>query len=263
MFTRKIDRSWKFGIALCLASAPFAANADTLPFVPNFTVGSTALTGSQVTENTDGSFRLTGTQQGGNFNGGAVWSFAWDLTVNQDPMIAGSLSLTNLTNTTRSFSVSLMLPVTPAFSPSLFGGSLSATLVDLNGDLSASLAPSSASASIYRGAIDGVTVLSLFAANLTCTGSSAGCSASGSDDFGLPGPTLAGPGVTNSIATLLNFTLSPGDRVTFNSNFTVEPPAAVPLPAALPLLVMSLGGLAAARRRKSRAANATESQALC
>ena len=248
--SRKVGRSLRFGLALCLVSAPFIENADPIPFAPNFTIGSTPITGSQVTQNPDGSFRLVGTQQGGSFNGGAIWDLGWDLTVNQDPTIFGSLSLTNLTNTTRSFSLSLMLPITPAFSPSLFGGSLSATVVDLNGDLSASLAPSSASASIYRGTIDGITVLSLFAANLSCVGSSSGCTASGSDDFGLPGPTLAGPAVTNSIATLLNFTLSPGDRVTFNSNFTVEPPAAVPLPAALPMLMASLGGLGAARRRR-------------
>jgi len=255
MVTRKFDRSLRFALASCLVCAPLVANADALPFVPNFTIGSTALTGSQVTGNADGSFRLVGAQQGGSFNGGAVWDLGWDLTVNQDPTIFGSLSLTNLTNTTRSFSLSLMLPITPAFSPSLFGGSLTATLVDLNGDLSASLAPSSASASIYRGTIDGITVLSLFAANLNCVGTSGGCTASGSDDFGLPGPTLPGPNVTNSIATLLNFTLSPGDRVVFNSNFTVEPPAAVPLPAALPMVMLSLSGLAAARRRKARRVN--------
>jgi hypothetical protein len=58
---------------------------------------------------------------------------------------------------------------------------------------------------------------------------------------------------------LLNFSLTAGDRVTFASNFTVEPPATVPLPAALPMLMLGLGTLAVRRRtrRKLRAAAAT------
>jgi hypothetical protein len=65
--------------------------------------------------------------------------------------------------------------------------------------------------------------------------------------------TLPGPGVVNDIRTLLSFSLSPGDRVTFTTNFTVEP---VPLPAALPLLLFGIGTLGAggcAGRRRSAA----------
>jgi hypothetical protein len=225
-----------------------AQNAE-LPFVPVLTIGSSALVNDDVIANADGSFTLLGNQQGGSIDGQPVWDLTWDLTLNQDPSIVGSVTLMNLTTTTRNFNMAFSLPITPAFSPSLFGGSITATVTDANGDLSATMAPIAVSPSIYRGTIDSVTVLSLLAANVSCFGSSAGCTSVSTDDFGLPGPTLPGPAVNSAIGIFLNFSLSPGDRVSFNTNFTVEPPSAVPVPAALPLLLSGLGALAIRRRR--------------
>ena len=57
------------------------------------------------------------------------------------------------------------------------------------------------------------------------------------------------PAVNSAIGMFLKFSLSAGDRVTFLTNFTVEPPAPVPLPASLPLLLLGLGCACAEARR--------------
>jgi hypothetical protein len=238
-----------------IGSATVAQAQDAeLPFVPVLTIGNTALINDNVIANADGSFTVLGNQQGGLVNGQPIWDLTWDLTLNQDPSISGSLVLTNLTTTTRNFNMAFSLPVTPAFSPSLFGGFITATVTDANGNLTASMTPIAISPSIYRGTIDGTTVLSLLGASITCTGTLAGCSATSTDDLGVPGPTLAGPAVNSAIGIFLNFSLSAGDRVAFNTNFVVEPPPSVPLPAALPLLLSGLGAMAIRRRRPTPSA---------
>lgn len=224
-----------------------------LPFDPVLTIGSTSLINDRVIANADGSFSMSGQQNGGPAGGAPVWDLAWDLTMHQDPFIAGSLTLSNLSGSTRNFNLALSLPVLPAFSPSLFGGFLSATVFDANLDGTALLAPSGVSQSIYRGTIDGVTVLPLFAISLACQGSGPGCSGQISDEFGLPGPTIPGPAVNSAIGIFLNFSLSAGDRVQLTTNFTVEPPDTVPVPAALPLLVSGLAFLGLRRRRATAA----------
>jgi hypothetical protein len=223
------------------------AQTTTLPFTPTMTSGNTALVNEQVIANADGSFTLIGNQQGGGTLGAPVWGLSWNLTLNQDPSIQGSLTLTNLTASTRNFNLAFSLPVLSGFSSSLFGGSIDATLIDFNNSGSATLAPIAISPSVYRGQIDGSTVLSLLAQNLGCSGGP-GCLVNSAEDFGLPGPTQPGPAVNSTIGMLLNFSLTAGDRVTFLADFTVEPPAPVPLPAAFPLLLMGLGVFARNRR---------------
>jgi len=254
MSTRVIHRVPALTVLLLVATAGTAQAQDvSLPFTPTFTIGSTSLTNDDVQANADGSYTMSGQQAGGSFNGGQVWDLAWDVTIKQDPFIIGSLTVTNLTTTTRNFNLALALPITPAFSPSVFGGSVTATVLDLNGDRSATLSPNAAvSPGIFRGTIDGNLVLPLFGMVLNCAGSSAGCTANATDSDGMPGLTLPGPSVNNSIGILLSFTLSPGDRAFFNTNFTVEPLAPVPVPAALPLLALALGAGATALHSRRR-----------
>jgi len=235
-----------------IGSAGVAQAQDVeLPFVPILTIGTTNLVNDQVIANTDGSFTLLGNQQGGMVNGQPVWDLTWDLTMNQDPSITGSVTLTNLSTTTRNFNLAFSLPITPAFNPSLYGGFIDVTLTDANGDRSATITPIAVSPSIFRGTIDGVTLLSLLGANVQCVGSSAGCVANLGDELGMgvPLPTISGPAVNSAIGIFLNFSMTPGDRVTINTSFVVEPPSAVPLPAGLPLLLSGLGLLGMRRRR--------------
>lgn len=234
-------------------SAGVAHSQDAqLPFDPVLQNGNTPLVGSRVVDNGDGSFQVSGFQEGGPAGSPPTWALAWDLALDQDPFISGSITMTNLTGTTRNYNLTFSLPILPAFSPSEYMGSIDALLFDRNGDGSAALGPNANSTSIYRGTIDGVTVLPLMELTMSCSSGSPGCTASGSDSLGGLGSMIMGPAVNSTIGIFLNFSLSAGDRVTFNTQFTVEPPSTVPVPAALPLLLGGLGALALRSRRKRR-----------
>jgi hypothetical protein len=255
-----IQRAMAAFAILALLAGLETAHADAVPPLFTISMGQQTLDISDdtVLANPDGSFTLVGQGQGGGTPGSPTWDLQWNVTIKEDPFIIGSVTITNLTSGLRTFRLGLSLPVSPAFSPSVFGGSISASLLDFIGngaplDGSASIKPSDDSGgSIYRGTIGGNTdanaVLRLMDFEVTCGPGGPGCGFTGSDSDGLPGPTLPGPGVASTIGTMIYFTLTPGDRVTFTTNFTVEPLAAVPLPAALPMLMLGLGAFAARRR---------------
>ena len=69
------------------------------------------------------------------------YSVGWDLRVNPDPFVDGTITLTNLSANAKDFTINLGLSVSPAFNPSKMGGSISASLSDLNGSGSATLQP--------------------------------------------------------------------------------------------------------------------------
>jgi hypothetical protein len=239
--------------AMCAGVGTAQAESVAWSSDPIIKIGATDVGNGTVVSNPDGSFTLAGTQSGGAPD--PTWLLDWNLTVDYDPFINGSLSVTNLSTTTRNYELAISLPVS-AFTPSLYGGSISATVFDLNGDHSASVAPSTAAGAgpgIYQGTIDGSAVLNLFGMVLSCTSATSGCSATGSDQDGLPNATIPGPGVANSIGTVLKFSLSAGDKVTFSTNFTVVPVNEVPLPASGWLLLGALGAGLLTRKRFSGA----------
>jgi hypothetical protein len=181
--------------------------------------------------------------QGGWMNSDVALS--WDMQYDPDPYIFSNISIINLSSVAKTFTINTTLPISPSFSSSYMGGSVFAQVTDQNGNGAASLAQPP----IYRGKVDGATVLELlsFIGSTSCSG--AGCSTTVSDYDGLPGvvfaadprpvgASLPGPGALSTIAMTLMFTLSAGDRADFSSYFEVTP---VPLPAAFWLLLSSAG----------------------
>jgi hypothetical protein len=217
---------------------------------PDFRFGSNNITYDQLVANNDGSFTMSGTDG----SAAAGWVLDWNISVDYDPFINGSITLTNFTSSAKNYTIFLDLPVGTFGPSSLYGGSLTATVFDDNGDSLASLGRSTAvnaSPGIYQGTIDGVKRLDLFGGTLACSGSGPHCSASLTDSDGLPGPTNSGPAVNGHIGTILMFNLSAGDRVVFDTNFTVNAaPTPVPLPASAWLLASCLTFVV--RRRRSQ-----------
>jgi hypothetical protein len=256
--------SWRTaGIASLLIAATAATHAAEVnaTFVaPVFQIGGTNIsndTNDHVFENPDGSFTLVGTESGG--TGDRGWQLDWDFTIDYDPFINGSLTLTNL-GSTRNFVLNVEVPVVPPITGStLFGGSVAATVFDADHNGIATLTRSTApdaSPGIYQSFIDTSPVLNLFAVTpLECSGT-VNCQTTFSEQEGLPGPTIPGPSVSQKIRTVLMFNLSAGDRVTFNTNFTVIP-TPVPLPANAWLLLAALGcmGYVVARRNRADVTN--------
>ena len=234
-----MNKTLTLAVLMAAAGATRAEEVTTTFVAPVFKLGNHAIENDQVVRNTDGSFTMLGTD-GGVTSG---WQLDWNINVDYDPFINGSLSLTNFGPGPHSYVLVLDLPVS-AFGPSsLYGGSLTATVFDDNGDSFASLTRSSAgdaSPGIYQGTIDDLPVLDLFG-SMSCSGGPH-CSSMLTDDRGLPGPTIAGPAVNGHIGTVLRFDLSAGDRVVFNTNFTVTAaPAPVPLPSSAWMVLAALG----------------------
>lgn len=171
------------------------------------------------------------------------YAIDWNLAMNPDPYIDGFITITNLSASAQNFTVNLSLPVTPAFSGGLMGGSIDATVFDANGNGSATLQPQgNVGNAIYLGRIDGATVLQMFAQVVSCVG--VNCSGNSSESQ-MP-PSIPVAGVNTSIGTRLLFNLSGGDRVTFATHFEVSP---VPVPASAWLMGSAILGLVGARRR--------------
>ncbi len=184
----------------------------------------------------DNNFSIEGSSTSG------LYAVSWDLTMNPDPFINGSITITNLSASAQNFAVNLSLPVIPV-DGGLMGGSIDATVFDHNNNGSALLQPqNNVGNPIYFGVIDGANVLPMFAQVLSCSG--AGCSANSSESQ-MP-PSIAVGAVNSTIGTRLVFNLSGGDRVTFATHFEVLP---VPVPASAWLMGSAILALIGARRR--------------
>ncbi len=181
----------------------------------------------------------------GNMTMAGLWNLTWDMTVDTDPFVNGVFGLTNMSGATQTFVLNVTLPITPAVTPSsLIGGSIGGSVTDANNDGTATVA-NSGGAPLFDGLLDGASALTIINAPFSFSAPFAGGTANiPATNVGLPGPTIPGPAVLNTIGINHIFTLTPGDTVALTSFFLV-----VPEPASLGLLACGILVMAVKRRR--------------
>jgi hypothetical protein len=178
------------------------------------------------------------------------FSISYTLIVDPDPFIDAQFIVTNLSGTTRSFTLLTTLDVSPALvAPTLTGGWISGELADNNGD-GATLTHRGGTANppIYLSLIDDASFEGLYSAPQSFTAPASGSSTIPLVAFGnSPHPSHPGPAVDESIGIAVNFRLSGLDTVTLNAYFEV-----VPEPSSFVLAAMGLAGLAVYRWRRRK-----------
>jgi hypothetical protein len=164
----------------------------------------------------------------------------WQFALDPDPSVIQLFAIQNNTAAAQSFVFSALLPV-PAQGPQLtISGSVGGSITDTNGD-GATLTDNGSP--IYTSIIDGAFVETLLDPPQSYSAGAFGSEVIGPAAFA---PTLfAGP-VNTFIGVTIQFTLSPGDIVSFTSVFNVEP---IPEPGTLLLLGSGVLGLTAFGRR--------------
>jgi hypothetical protein len=204
-----------------------------------FTVAVTAADGTQsqqvIASNTGTITTLPdGSQEWqGSVNQTGSYAMQWDLLLNADPSISGSIALTNSAASTQTFSVSVSLPTaqTIAAGAAEFGSS-GISVSDANGDSLSTMGAPTGSA-IYTAFINSnVTQKTLFPSPyaLVMNGVPGGV-ATDTQSFAT-GVVSASAAVT-TIGITHNFTLTGGDSATVNSTFSVVPEPCGALSAAI------------------------------
>jgi hypothetical protein len=180
---------------------------------------------------------------------GTNWTLTdLDVSGNVDPFTSLNYAVTNNAAVPLLFTMSVTLPISPQGPTTLHGGSFGATLTDANNNGSATVS-TAGGLPLYRGQIDGATVLSIYPDPYSLSVAFAGQSINvPAMNVGLPGPTLPSGPAASTIGIINQFMLSPGDIFSANSFFVIE---AVPEPSTLALAAAasSLALLVARRRR--------------
>jgi len=175
---------------------------------------------------------------------GAVASFTGlSFSGSIDPSLSGSFTLTNLSNSTQTFSVSATMGVLPVSGPTTSSASYGAGLLtDKSRD-----GAETAAAVFFEALIDGVTMINL-GNNLDIT-AGAGSSTPIPQEASSNQP---GAGVATSIGVAFPaFSLTAGDTVQMPFSFTVvQTREQLPEPASLALLGIAFAAVSLTRRRK-------------
>lgn len=177
-----------------------------------------------------------------------VLTLEWTgVSVDIDPGVSGNWAITNLDPVnTLVFSLIVDAPVLPVAPSSLMFGSSSITVSDANFSGAATLSTVAVTA-MYNGRIDLAPVTpatDLFPAPSTLTAPAGGTN-SATSSFGVFPGSVPGPAVAGFIGIQHVFSLTPGDRATFNSTFHVV----VPEPGTLALVGLGIGLVVLAVRR--------------
>jgi PEP-CTERM motif len=167
-----------------------------------------------------------------------------DIDIDSDPVVTGTLGVTNLFSTTQQFTFLFTLPITPIPGNTVTGGSFRGTVTDNDGN-GATIATGTGSA-FYTAQLDGAAWQSLYPAVSSVSAGSFLSSNITPASFGAPIPSLPGPPVASSIGIQLDFSLTAFDSASITSNHVVLP---VPEPGTGALLGI---GLACLARRRSR-----------
>ena len=179
---------------------------------------------------------------------GPDFSVTWDLTLDPDPGVSGTVLITNNTATTQFYAYETgVISSVSVPAGGVMRGSSTITVGDT--DLSGTSAnmQSLLNDAIYSGRIQGVTQRTLFPnASLTAPGNGTNFDFA---TFG-PEPTFTTLPVNGLLSLRHAFRLTAGDTATALSTFIVEPPAVIPVPAAVWLFGSGLLGLVAVARRK-------------
>jgi hypothetical protein len=234
-----------------LAGVAYAApNAPSLITIANDSGDSWVLSADDLggfTDTGNGTFTIDGT-------GNSMWSSAldvrisdWMIEVNEDPFVNQVFGFLN-TGATSTFTITTEIMVAPVGPSSVMGGSTGGSVTDGNSDGVGGLTTVSPDP-FYVGIIDGSpvagTALHPYPFSVAPFPDPGDTVPIPTTSFGLPGPTVPGPAVTTSIGIRNKFELAGGDSVASTNFFVVE----VPEPATISLL--TLGGLALLKRRRS------------
>ena len=175
-----------------------------------------------------------------------------DFQIDNDPIVNGSMTVTNSQNFTQHFTLIFTLPVSPISAPTQTSGSYRATVrdggVDANGATLATQDPSNLGdpgyGALYTALLDGNDWQDLYLHPQSFSSTGTATTNVPTVTFGSPVP-IPGPAVNTSIGIRLDFTLTAFDRATFTSNHLVTPE-----PQTGALMALGLAVLAGAKRRR-------------